>query len=303
MGILIDQHTAILVQGITGREASHMVRESLAYGARIVAGITPGKGGLKVEGLPVYDCVRNAVQQHGVNATVISVPPFAVLEAALEAIENRIKLLVIVTERVPRRDVAEILSFASEQGATVIGPNSLGVISPGVTKVGSIGGSAENTNRSFTPGGVGVISRSGGMTCEIGNLLTQNGIGQSTCVSVGGDPLIGSNFTELFRLYQDDPETKAVVLLGEPGGGMEEEFAEFYAAQRRPKPVAAFIAGKFVEQMPGTRFGHAAVIVQEGRGGAGSKMEVLRKAGVYVADELSHLPNIVREVLGNGHVH
>src|SRR5262245_16191535 len=171
MGILIDRHTAILVQGITGREASHMVRESLEYGARVVAGITPGKGGQKVEGLPVYDCVRDAVQRHGVNATVISVPPFAVLDAALEAIENGILLLVIVTERVPRRDVAEVLSFADERGATVIGPNSLGVISPGVTKLGSIGGSADNTNRSFTPGEVGVISRSGGMTCEIGNML------------------------------------------------------------------------------------------------------------------------------------
>jgi len=303
MGILTDQNTTIVVQGITGREASILVKDSLDYGARILAGVTPGKGGQHVSGVRVYDSVRRAVQEHGVNASVISVPPLAVRDAAFEALESGIKLIVILTERVPRQDIVQILTSAEEEGARVIGPNSLGLLTPGVTKVGGLGGSVNNTRRSFTSGTVGVISRSGGMTCEVANLLTQNGIGQSTCVSIGGDPIVGLNFTELFRFFQDDPETEAVTIFCEPGGSMEEHFAAYYAAREHPKPVVAFVAGKFVDQMPGTRFGHAAVIVEGVRGSAQRKVEVMRKAGIHVADKLSEIPRLVKTVLNHGNVH
>jgi succinyl-CoA synthetase alpha subunit len=251
----------------------------------------------------VYDSVREAAARHPLEASVISVPPFAVRDAAYEAIENGIRLIVIVTERVPRRDVAEVLAFASERGARIIGPNSLGVIRPSRSKLGGIGGSLDNTRRSFTPGGIGVMSRSGGMTCEIANLLTQHGLGQSTCVSIGGDPMIGSSYDDLFPLFQDDPETRAVVLFAEPGGSGEEQFARSYAARPRAKPVVAFVAGKFVDGMPGRRFGHAAVIVEGGRGGTRGKIEALRGAGIVVAENLSDLPALLREALASGHVH
>ena len=303
MGILIDRGTTILVQGITGREASFFTRESLDYGARVVAGVTPGKGGQEVYGVPVYDCVRNALRKHRIDASVVSVPPFAVQDAALEAIENGIRLLVVMTERVPRRDVATLLDAAREHGARIIGPNSLGLISPGESKLGAVGGNVENTFRTFTKGPVGVMSRSGGMTSEFANILGQEGLGQSTCVSIGGDPLIGSTFQDLFPLFEEDPQTRAVALFCEPGGIMEEEFARFYSSLSNPKPVVAFIAGRFADRMPGTRFGHAAVIVEGDRGSTRKKRALLKDAGVQVADRLSDVPKYIKELLKDGHVH
>ena len=237
MSILASQKTTIVVQGITGREATLFTRDALQYNTRIVAGITPGKGGQNVFGVPVYNCVREAKENSSVGASIISVPPLAVRDAVFEAIENGIPLLVIITERVPRKDVSEVLVFAKREGVRIIGPNSLGLICPGETKLGSIGGDLENTRRTFMKGPVGVASRSGGMTSEIANLLTQNGIGQSTCVSTGGDPLVGSSFKDLFQLFQEDPETKAVVFFCEPGGSMEEEFVEFYKNAQKTRAI------------------------------------------------------------------
>jgi succinyl-CoA synthetase alpha subunit len=304
MPILVDESTTILVQGITGREASLFVPQSIEYGARIAAGVSPGREGQCVAGVPVYDSVAKALEHSPeINASIVAVPPLAALDAVLEAIDHGIALITIMTERIPQRDVARMVAQSERRGTRIIGPNSLGVICPGVTRLGNLGGTAENTRMSFTPGPVGVLSRSGGLTCEIASLLSRSGIGQSACVSVGGDPMVGSTFADLFRLFVEDEATRAVVLLCEPGGRMEEEFGEMYAAHGPTKPVAAFVAGQFVESMPGTRFGHASVIVQGGRGSARDKIELLRAAGVLVADRFSHLPGLLKESLSNGHVH
>jgi len=297
MAILADENTRILVQGITGREAATFTAESLAYGAKIVAGITPGKGGTQVHGVPVYDTVATALAVHPADATVISVPAALVKDAALEAIQNGLRLVVIVTERIPRRDIVEVLEAAGEQGCRIVGPNTLGIISPGRTRVGMCGGSADAVRLAYTPGPIGVMSRSGGMTTELANLLTHAGLGQSTCVSIGGDPILGSTFLDLLPLYEADPDTKALVLFCEPGGNMEESLATHVLEHPSRLPVVAFIAGRFADQMPGVRFGHAASIVQEGRGSPAAKRTVLREAGLQVADRLSDIPHLVKEVV------
>ena len=300
MSILIDENTAVVVQGITGREGRVITKDSLDYGTKVVAGVTPGRGGQAVMGVPVYDCLRSVFADHRPNATVICVPPLGVREAALEAIENGIELILIVTERVPRKDVAEILSIAAANQIRVLGPNSLGVIAPGRSKLGTVGGSQENTLRTFMQGGIGILSRSGGMTSELGSLLTSNGIGQSTCVSVGGDPLVGSTFKELFMLFQEDSETSAVVLFCEPGGTMEEELADYYKATGSIKPIIAFVAGRFVDDIPGTRFGHAGVIVDAGHGSTRGKIESFKAGGILVADRLRDLIPMINDCLA-GH--
>jgi succinyl-CoA synthetase alpha subunit len=297
VAILADEKTRILVQGITGREAATFVKDSLEYGARVVAGVTPGKGGVAVHGIPVYDTVAAALAEHPVDATVISVPPAAARDAALEALAGGLRLLVIVTERVPRRDVAEVLCAAEEGGATVIGPNSLGILSPGKTRVGMVGGPAADVRKAYTPGPVGIMSRSGGMTTEIANLLTRHGIGQSTCVSIGGDPLVGSTFRDLLPAFAADPETKAVVLFCEPGGTAEEALAEDVKAGGPPLPLVAFVAGRFADEMPGVRFGHAAAIVEGERGSTRSKIAAFREAGIPVAEAFSEIATLLERVL------
>lgn len=297
MAILANENTRIIVQGITGREAATFSAESLAYGARIVAGVTPGKGGAEVHGVPVYDTVAAALAAHPAGATVISVPAALLKDAALESIENGLQLVVIVTERIPRRDIAEVLEAARARGCRVVGPNSLGVISPGRTRVGMCGGSADAVRRAYTPGPVGVMSRSGGMTTEIANLLTHNGLGQSTCVSVGGDPIIGSTYLDLLPLYEADPETRALAIFGEPGSTMEEALAAHLAAHGSRLPIVAFIAGRFADKMPGVRFGHAAAIVEGTRGSPAAKIAALRAAGIQVADRLRDLPRLVKEAI------
>ena len=297
MAILADEDTRIIVQGITGREAATFTAESIAYGAHIVAGVTPGKGGSEVHSVPVYDTVAAALIDHPANASVISVPAAFLKDAALEAIENGLKLVVIITERIPRRDVVELLESADARGCRVIGPNSLGVITPGKTRVGMNGGSAETVRRAYTSGPVGVMSRSGGMTTEIASMLTQAGIGQSTCISIGGDPIVGSTFLDLLPLYEDDPETKALVLFCEPGGTMEERLAGHVARNGSRLPIIAFVTGRFADTMPGVRFGHAAAIVEEGRGSPIGKIETLRESGVLVADRLSDIPRLAREAI------
>jgi succinyl-CoA synthetase alpha subunit len=298
MAILATAATRIMVQGITGREAATFTLESLHYGAKIVAGVTPGKGGEIVHGVPVYDTVAAAVREHAPDATVISVPARFVLDAALEALAHGVKLVVILTERIPRGDVAALVGAAAAAGARVVGPNSLGVISPGATRVGMAGGSADAVRRAYMPGTVGVVSRSGGMMTEIANLLTQAGIGQSTCVSVGGDPIVGSTVLDLLPLYEADPDTRALVLFCEPGGTVEERLAAHLSAHGSRLPIIAFVTGRFADRMQGVRFGHAGAVVEGAMGSPAGKIAALRGAGVQVADKLSQLPALVRMALG-----
>jgi succinyl-CoA synthetase alpha subunit len=297
--ILVDTQTAVLVQGITGREAADFTRESLRYGTRVVAGVSPGKGGSEVHGVPVYDTVRAAVAQHPCNASIISVPAAFARDAAEEALENGLRLLVIVTERIPRKDVVAVLEMAKACGAQVVGPNTLGIISPDRSRVGMCGGAADAVGRAYMQGPAGVMSRSGGMMTEIANLLTQAGIGQSTCVSIGGDPIIGSAFVNLLPLYEADEQTKVLVLFCEPGGSMEEQFAERLRKQPSRLPVVAFVAGRFTDRNQGRRFGHAAVIVEGASGSPAGKIAALKQAGVAVAEKLSQLPVLVRSVLAS----
>ncbi len=287
--MLLDSKDAILVQGITGREASDMVREAVAYGTRIVAGVTPGKGGQSVHGIPVYDTVEGAARAHRLSVTIISVPAPAVLDAALEAIAAGIRLCVIMTERVPRRDTCCLLAAARAAGCRVIGPNTLGLIRPGVAKLGTIGGRVDSVRRSYRPGKVAILSRSGGMTTEIASFLTEHGIGQSIAIGVGGDPMVGSNFTELLELLEQDPSTQALVVYGEPGGAAEEQLAERLKRKPSRLRINAFLSGKFVDEMEGVRFGHAGVIVEGGRGSVRGKAAALRDAGVFVADEFDEI--------------
>ena len=297
MAILADQDTKVIIQGITGREAASFTKDMLDYGTRVVAGVTPGKQGQEVHGVPVYDTVRGALKEHPVDASIISVPPGMAKGAVLEAVENHIKLLVVVSERVPRKDVIEFLEAAREQDTRVIGPNTLGIISPERVKLGMAGGPVEDVKKAYTPGNVGIASRSGGMTTEIANLLTTHGIGQSTCVGIGGDPVVGTNFLDLIPLFDQDPETKAVVLFCEPGGIIEESLAELVISQKIALPIVAFIAGRFVDDMPGVRFGHAATIVEGNKGTAKGKIESFKKAGIHVAESFSDIVKILRDTI------
>ena len=298
MAILVDGNTRIVVQGITGREAASFSKDMIDYGSKVVGGVTPGKGGWDVYGIPVFDSVRQAVSRFPANTSIISVPPAGVKGAAFEALDAGMKLLVVITERVPRRDVVELLEYAEEEGARVVGPNTLGIISPGHrVKVGMAGGPAADVDKAYSPGPVGIISRSGGMTTEIANLLTTNGIGQSTCIGIGGDPIIGSNFIDLVPLFEKDPETRAVVLYCEPGGTGEERLAEYVQSSHCQLPIIAFVAGQFVDEMPGVRFGHAGAIVEGDRGSTRGKIEKFHRAGIQVADKFSDIVKLVKEHL------
>ena len=300
MAIVAKKNLKVIIQGITGREAASFTKDMLDYGTQVVAGCTPGKQGQSVHGVPVYDTVRQAVAEHPARASVISVPPALVKGAAFEALDNGLELIIIVTERVPRRDVVEILEVARKSGARVIGPNTLGLICPHEIKLGMAGGPVADVKKSYMPGSVGIASRSGGMTTEIANLLTTNGIGQSTCVAIGGDPMVGSNFLELIPMFDADPHTQAVVLFCEPGGVIEETLAEMVVEQDIKLPIVAFLAGRFVDDMPGVRFGHAATIVEGDKGSARNKRETFLKAGIHVADNFSDIVTILKK-LGVNH--
>jgi len=297
VAILADENTRVIVQGITGREAATFTKDMLDYGTQVVAGVTPGKQGQNVHGIAVYDTVRKAIREQPADASVISVPPALVKGAVLEALDNDIKLLVVVSERVPRKDTIAFLEVANEKNARVIGPNTLGFITPHRLKLGMAGGPVDDVKKAYTPGPVGIASRSGGMTTEIANLLTTNGIGQSTCVGVGGDPVVGSNFLDLIPLFNQDPETRAVVLFCEPGGVIEEKLAKFVMDQNISLPIIAFIAGRFVDDMPGIRFGHAATIVEGDRGTTKGKIAMFQKAGIRVAESFSEIIPLVKEIL------
>jgi len=289
MAVLFDRQTRLLVQGITGREGQMVTAHMLRYGTAVVAGVTPGRSGMAVAGVPVFDTVAEAVAATQPNATLISVPPLAVLDAVLEALTHGLRLLVVATERVPLHDAAQMLAAAREAGATLIGPNSVGVICPGErVKVGAIGG--EYPERVFVPGSIGIISRSGGMTAELALMVKRAGFGVSTAVSVGGDACIGMPPAALLPQFMADPETTAIVLFGEPGTQFEEDVAAWYATVRPPKPVFALIAGRFTEQLPeGTPFGHAAAVIRAAQGRPSAKIAALRAVGVWAGDQLAEL--------------
>lgn len=294
MAILADENTRVIIQGITGREALTMSKEMLDYGVKITAGVTPGKGGLKVHGIPVCDTVEEAVEKFGGDASIVSVPPAFAKDAVMEAVYAGIKLIIVLTERIPKRDVIEMIYFAEENGARIIGPNSPGIISPGKIRLGYLGGS--NPEKAYTPGPVGIISRSGGMCTEIANLLTLHGIGQSTVIGMGGDPVVGSTYIDLLPLFEEDKDTRAIVLFCEPGG-KKEEFAAEYIKNRFSKPVVVFFGGRFVDNMPGMRFGHASVIVRPGSGTTLEKKRLFEDAGCIVVDNYSEIPAVIKDFL------
>jgi succinyl-CoA synthetase alpha subunit len=291
VAILVNKDTKVLVQGITGREGEFHTKLMLEYGTKIVAGVTPGKGGQNVHGVPVFDSVREAVDAVGpIDVSIVFVPaPFAA-DAILEALDAGIKGVVIITEGIPVQDMLKVARAFEIAGDDhwFIGPNCPGVITPGECKVGIMPAQV------FTPGRIGVVSRSGTLTYEVVAELTRAGFGQSTCVGIGGDPIIGLNFVEILRRFNDDPQTDAVVLIGEIGGTDEEEAAAFIASEMR-KPVVAFVAGKTAPE--GKRMGHAGAIIMGRMGTAQSKIEAFQKAGVPVADLPAQIPELLKQVL------
>jgi succinyl-CoA synthetase alpha subunit len=302
MSILLSKETTFIVQGITGREAVNLTRECLDYGSQVVGGVTPGRKGREVHGVPVFDTVAQAVEHHGgpIDGSVVTVPPAFTKDAVFEAILNGIKLIVIVTERIPRGDVAQMVELAAMNGARIIGPNCLGLIVPEVCKMGGIGGPAKDAAKAYAPGPVGVMSRSGGMTTEISSSLTQAGLGVSTAVSIGGDAIIGSTYAELMPFFEADEQTKAIVIYTEPGGRMEAQLAEWVADNNSRLPIVAFMAGKFMddEEMKGMSFGHAGTIVEGAEDTATQKIARLEAAGIRVVERIDQIPTVVKEKLG-----
>jgi succinyl-CoA synthetase alpha subunit len=302
MSILLSKETTFIVQGITGREAVNLTKECLDYGSRVVGGVTPGRKGREVHGVPVFDTVAQAVENHGgpIDGSVVTVPPAFTKDAVLEAIENGIKLIVIVTERIPRGDVAQMVELAELRGARIIGPNCLGLIVPGVCKMGGIGGPAKDAAKAYAPGPVGVMSRSGGMTTEISSSLTQAGLGVSTAVSIGGDAIIGSTYAELMPHFEADEQTQAIVIYTEPGGRMEAQLSAWVKENDSRLPIVAFMAGKFMddEEMKGMSFGHAGTIVEGVEDTATEKIARLEAAGIRVVERIDEIPDAVKQKLG-----
>jgi succinyl-CoA synthetase alpha subunit len=297
MSILITSNSTFIIQGITGREAVTMTRECLDYGSKIVGGVTPGRGGRDVYGVPVYDTVAEITRNTRVDGSVICVPPAFTRDAAFEALEGGIKTIIVVTERIPRYEVAQMVELASLRGARIIGPNCLGVLSPGEAKMGGLGGRAEDARKAFMKGPIGVMSRSGGMTTEICNTLTAAGLGQSTAVSIGGDAIIGSSYAELMPLFEEDPETQAIAIYSEPGGRMEADLARWVTENDSRLPVVAFMAGRFMDEMPGMRFGHAGTIVEGKADTTSEKIARLEDAGIAVAERIEEIPALLEQQL------
>lgn len=273
MSILVDENTRVLVQGITGNEGMFHTRQMVEYGTKIVAGVTPGKGGQKVDGIPVFNTVSEAVRETQANASAIFVPPAFAADAILEAADANIPLIVCLTEGIPTLDMIKVKEYLRKKNTKLIGPNTPGIISPGKCKIGVMAGYIHKQ------GPVGIMSRSGTLTYEVVDQLTKKGIGQSTCVGIGGDQIIGLDYVDLLQLFEKDPETRALIMIGEIGGTAEEEAAKFIEKEVS-KPVVAFIAG--LTAPPGRRMGHAGAIISGGKGTAQEKMEALEKAGVQV---------------------
>jgi succinyl-CoA synthetase alpha subunit len=286
MSILINQDTTFIIQGITGREAVNLTRECLDYGSKIVGGVTPGRKGREVHGVPVFDTVEQVVEHNGgvvPDGSVVTVPPAGTRDAVFEALH----------------DVAMMVELADAKGARIIGPNCLGVIVPGVAKMGGIGGPARNAAVAYQPGAVGVMSRSGGMTTEISSTLTAAGLGVSTAVSIGGDAIIGSTYAELMPFFEADEQTQAIVIYTEPGGRMEAKLAQWVSEHNSRLPIIAFMAGKFMddEEMQGMSFGHAGTIVEGKEDSATEKIARLEAAGIPVVQRIDEIPDLVKAKL------
>ncbi len=293
MAIFIDQNTKLLVQGITGRDGSFHARSMMEYGTNVVGGVTPGKGGQTFEGpngksAPIFDTMEQAVQETGANTSVIYVPPAFAADAIMEAAASGVQLIVAITEGIPVLDMTRVWPFVQERGARLLGPNCPGLLSPGKSKVGILPGQIA------TPGPVGVVSRSGTLTYEIVYQLTTNGFGQTTCVGIGGDPIIGTNFIDCLTAFEKDPETKAIVMMGEIGGTDEQEAAAF-VKKNVSKPVVGFIAGQTAP--PGRRMGHAGVIISGSAGTAAEKMQAFEDNGIAVMRKPSDVVALIRKVL------
>jgi succinyl-CoA synthetase alpha subunit len=296
MAILIDESKRVLVQGITGREGRARASLMKEYGTKVVAGVTPGKGSLEVDGVPVFDTASEAWESVGpIDISVLFIPAPLVRSAALESIDAGAKLLVIVPDRVPIYDVLEIAYSAKTAGARFVGPNTLGVISPGKGVLGMIGGRAASARSWFVPGPVGIASRSGGITSSMAYYLAKEGIGATTLVHVGGDPVVGLPLPEVVLLFQQDPETRAIAFFGEIGGSQEERVADLVESGEVTKPIVAYIGGKAAKS--GTRFSHAGAIIEGGRGTHEGKVKRLREVGVTVVDAFGELPRVTRSVL------
>ncbi|MCE4625084.1 MAG: succinate--CoA ligase subunit alpha [Desulfurococcales archaeon] len=290
MAVLLDENSRVIVQGITGREGSFHTKLMLEYGTKIVAGVTPGKGGREVHGVPVYDTMEEAVSEHpDANTSIIFVPARFAPDAVYEAIDAGMKLVVVITEHIPVHETLKFVNYAKQKGTTIIGPNCPGIISPGKSKVGIMPGHV------FKPGKIGIVSRSGTLTYEIGYALSKRGYGQSTVIGIGGDPVVGLTFTEALKLFQEDPETEAVVLVGEIGGDMEERAAQMIKKGEFTKPVVAFIAGRTAP--PGKRMGHAGAIIMMGTGTYEGKVKALEDAGVSVAKTPFEIPDLIEKAL------
>lgn len=296
MAIIIDEDTKVLVQGITGREASEKVPDMIEYGTDVVAGVTPGKGGQEVAGVPVYDTVAEALDRHPeINTSLIYVPPFAAKDAILEALENSIKTLNVITERIPTRDAWKINQKAENKDATIVGPTSVGIITPGECKLGPIGGN--EPEKVYRSGKVGVISKSGGMTTETSWVVNQAGFGISTAMGLGGDVIAGTTFEDALKMFEEDDQTEAVVMFGELGGTYEEKAAKLVAEDEFSKPLVAYITGRFTESMPEKKYGHAGAIIRGDRGKPSHKKKALEEAGAHVVDVHHEIGDVLQDLL------
>jgi len=284
MGIFIDRETRVVVQGITGRDGSFHARQMRDYGTRVVAGVTPGKGGQRVDGIPVYHTVEEAVREEDANTSVIYVPAAFAADAIFEAADSGIELVVCITEGLPVGDMMEVIPYVEDRGVRLVGPNCPGLITPGASKVGILPGQI------VREGPVGIVSRSGTLTYEVIHQLTSRGIGQSTCIGIGGDPIIGTDFVDCLRAFEEDPATRAVALIGEIGGTDEQDAARFVSGEMQT-PVVGFVAGQTAP--PGRRMGHAGAIISGSEGTAEEKMRFFREHGVSVAERPAEMAEIV----------
>ena len=288
MSIFVDKNTRVVVQGITGKEGQFHTRQCIDYGTEVVAGVTPGKAGQKMDDVPVFNTVRTAVAETGANCSLIFVPPPFAADAIMEAADAGIRVIVAITEGIPTLDMMRVMNYLEGKPSRLIGPNCPGIITPGEAKIGIMPGPIHK------PGGpIGVVSRSGTLTYEVVNQLTLQGIGQSTCIGIGGDPIIGSNFIDCLSAFEEDPDTRGVVMVGEIGGTAEEEASKF-VSEKMSKPVVGFISG--VTAPPGRRMGHAGAIISGGSGTAEAKIKAMQAAGIHVSENLGALGELCAEV-------
>jgi succinyl-CoA synthetase alpha subunit len=293
MAVLVDANTRVICQGLTGRQGTYYIEESIAYGTKMVGGVRPGKGGTKHLGLPVFDTVRAARDATDADVSVVFVPPAAAGEALMEAIEAEIPLIVCITERIPVLDMVRVKRALEDSQSRLVGPNCPGIITPGECKIGIM------PRHIFKRGRVGIVSRAGTLTYEAVEQTTNSNLGQSTCIGIGADPVQGMGFVDCIKLFMEDPETEGVVMIGEIGGTAEEEVAEYWQASNQEKPLVAYVAGRFAP--PGRRMGHAGAIVQHGSGSAEAKIDALKNVGVHVAESPVTIGATMASMLAAGH--